>query len=61
MLHDLGELDQHTGRFSDGMLRYAETIERADSLESLAGVVREMVDDSRTVHGLVNATRERLA
>ncbi|HEV8691423.1 MAG TPA: diguanylate cyclase [Ideonella sp.] len=61
MLSELGELDQHTGRFSAGMLRYAETIERADSLESLAGVVREMVDDSRTVHGLVNATRERLA
>jgi diguanylate cyclase len=61
MLAELGELDQHTGRFSDGMLRYAQTIERADSIESLAGVVREMVDESRTVHGLVNSTRERLA
>jgi diguanylate cyclase len=61
MLGELGELDQHTGSFSDGMLRYAETIERADTLESLAGVVREMVDVSRTVHGLVSSTRERLA
>jgi len=61
MLAELGELDQHTGRFSEGMLRYAETVERADSLESLAGVVREMVDDSRAVHGLVSSTRERLA
>ncbi|MFO1336618.1 MAG: diguanylate cyclase [Burkholderiaceae bacterium] len=61
MLAELGELDQHTGRFSDGMLRYAETIERADSLESLAGVVREMVEESRAVHGLVSSTRERLA
>ena len=61
MLAELGELDQHTGRFSEGMLRYAETVERADSLESLAGVVREMVDESRTVHGLVSSTRERLA
>ena len=61
MLAELGELDQHTGRFSEGMLRYAETVERADSLESLAGVVREMVDESRAVHGLVSSTRERLA
>jgi len=61
MLSELGELGEHTGRFSDGMLRYAETIERADSLESLASVVREMVDESRSVHGLVSSTRERLA
>jgi diguanylate cyclase len=43
------------------MLRYADTIERADSLESLAGVVREMVDESRAVHGLVSETRARLS
>jgi diguanylate cyclase len=61
MLGELGELGEHTGRFSDGMLRYAETVERADSLESLASVVREMVDESRSVHGLVSSTRERLA
>jgi diguanylate cyclase len=60
MLSELGELDQHTGRFSDGMLRYAETIERADSIETLAGVVREMVEESRSVHALVSSTRERL-
>lgn len=61
MLAELGELDQHTGRFSEGMLRYADTIARADSLESLAGVVRELVEDSRSVHALVHGTRERLA
>ena len=60
MLSELGELDQHTGRFSDGMLRYAETIERADSIEMLAGVVREMVEESRSVHALVSSTRDRL-
>ncbi|MBQ0944048.1 diguanylate cyclase [Ideonella sp. 4Y16] len=60
MLAELGELDEHTGRFQDGMLRYAQTIERADSLESLAGVVREMVDESRSVHALVSSTRGRL-
>lgn len=60
MLHELGELDQHTGRLSDGMQRYMSTIEQADSLESLAGVVREMLDEGREVHGLVSSTRERL-
>lgn len=60
MLHELGELDQHTGRLSDGMQRYMTTIEKADSLESLAGVVREMLDEGREVHGLVSSTRERL-
>lgn len=60
MLAELGELDQHTGRFSEGMLRYAETVQNAQSLESLADVVREMVADSRSVHGLVSATRGRL-
>jgi len=60
MLGELGELDQQTGQFSDGMLRYADTIERAESLESLAGVVREMVAESRAVNGLVRVTRDRL-
>ena len=60
MLGELGELDQHTGRFSEGMLRYADTIERADTLEALAGMVREMVAESRDVHALVSSTRERL-
>jgi diguanylate cyclase len=60
MLGELGQLDQHTGRFSEGMLRYAHTIERADTLESLASVVRDMVDESREVHGLVQSTRQRL-
>jgi diguanylate cyclase len=60
MLSELGELDQHTGRFSDGMARYAETVEHAQSLESLADVVREMVAESRTVHALVHETRGRL-
>lgn len=60
MLHELGELDQHTGRFSEGMQRYADTIERAESLESLAGVVREMVEEGRAVHSLVSSTRARL-
>ena len=35
-------------------------IEKADSLESLAGVVREMVEESRTVQALVSQTQARL-
>ena len=60
MLHELGELGEHTGRFHDSVGRYADVIEKADSLESLAGVVREMVEESRTVQALVHQTQERL-
>jgi diguanylate cyclase len=60
MLTDLGELGQQTGRFQDSVSRYADVVESADSLESLAGVVREMVAESRAVHEVVSQTRERL-
>jgi diguanylate cyclase len=60
MLADLGELGSHTGRFRDSMDRYAGVIEGAESLESLTGLVREMVEESRTVAGLVGQTQERL-
>ncbi|HSN31464.1 MAG TPA: GGDEF domain-containing protein, partial [Ideonella sp.] len=43
MLQQVGELGTHTGRFTDNVARYAEVIDHADSLESLAGAVREMV------------------
>ena len=60
MLTDLGELGQQTGRFQDSVSRYADVVESADSLESLAGVVREMVAESRAVHEVVSQTRQRL-
>ena len=60
MLGDLGELGSQTGRFHDSVGRYASVIESADSLESLTGVVREMVDESRTVQLLVKQTQTRL-
>ena len=60
MLQELGELGQHTDRFQSSVGRYAEVIERADSLESLTGVVREMVEESRTVQALVQQTQARL-
>ncbi|MFY7866132.1 diguanylate cyclase domain-containing protein [Roseateles sp.] len=60
MLAELGELGQHTDRFQNSVGRYAAVIEKADSLESLAGVVREMVEESRSVQSLVQQTQERL-
>ncbi|HKX42997.1 MAG TPA: GGDEF domain-containing protein [Burkholderiaceae bacterium] len=60
MLAELDELGSQTGNFHDSVGRYADVIEKADSLESLAGVVREMVEESRTVHSLVQQTQARL-
>jgi diguanylate cyclase len=60
MLSELGELGSQTGRFHENVGRYAAVIEQADSLESLAGVVREMVEESRAVAELVHQTQQRL-
>ena len=60
MLSELDVLGSQTGRFHESVGRYAEVIERADTLESLAGAVREMVEESRTVQGLVVQTQRRL-
>ncbi|MES2889824.1 MAG: GGDEF domain-containing protein [Pseudomonadota bacterium] len=60
MLTELGELGSQTGRFHESVGRYADVIDKADSLESLAGAVREMVEESRTVQELVQQTQHRL-
>jgi diguanylate cyclase len=60
MLTELGELGSKTGDFHQSVGRYAEVIEGADSLESLTGVVREMVTESRAVQSLVQQTQARL-
>jgi diguanylate cyclase len=60
MLSELDELGSRTGHFHDSVGRYADVIEKADSLESLTGVVREMVEESRTVQALVQQTQARL-
>jgi diguanylate cyclase len=60
MLSDLGSLGNETGRFQGSLERYATTIEEADSLESLAGVVQDLVQESRTVSSLVAHTRDHL-
>jgi diguanylate cyclase len=60
MLSEIAELGQTTGRFQDKLVGYAETIGQADTLESLAGVVREMVTESRAVHGVIAQAQERM-
>ncbi|KGM39451.1 hypothetical protein JY96_03920 [Aquabacterium sp. NJ1] len=60
MLHEIAELGSTTDRFHTNLGRYADTIGEADSLESLAGVVREMVAESRTVQAVVSQTQTRL-
>jgi diguanylate cyclase len=60
LLSELGELGDHTGRFEQSVGRHAERIARADTLEGLAGVVRELLDDSRAVQLQVRQAQDRL-
>ena len=60
MLQEIGELGLHTGRFQDNMGRYAVAIEQADSLESLAGMVKELVEETKSVQSKVGQTQQRL-
>ena len=60
MLTELGEFSEHTGRFHANVGRHAEAIANADSLGSLADVVREMLHDSSEVQALVSQTQGRL-
>jgi diguanylate cyclase len=60
MLTELSEFSEHTGRFHDNVGRHAEAIAKADSIGSLAGVVREMLQDSKDVQSLVSQTQDRL-
>jgi len=60
MLAELRELGSHTGRFHESVGRYADVIESAESLESLTGVMRDIVEESRTVQAVVSQTQQRL-
>ncbi len=61
MLSELDDLGAHTGHFHDSVGRYAVAIGQADTLESLAGAVREMVEESRSVQSLVEQAQSRLS
>ena len=60
MLGEIAALGAQTGRFSERLGGYAEAIDRADSLDSLAGTVREMAAESRAVAEGVSQTQQRL-
>jgi diguanylate cyclase len=60
MLAELASLEEQTGQFHGNVGRHAEAIERADSLQSLAGVVRTLVEETRAVQQLVGSARERI-
>jgi diguanylate cyclase len=60
MLQEVGELGDHTGRFQMATEKHAQSIANASTLDSLAGVVKTMLADARTVHAAVGASQERL-
>ena len=60
LMAELSALGGSTGRFGDQLESYAETIEQSDSLESLASLVRHMVQESRAVQGEIASASERL-
>lgn len=60
MVQRIGELGARTGSYQDSMDRYVRVIEQADTLESLAGVVKELVDETRSVQTAVHDTHEQL-
>lgn len=60
MLQQIAVLGSTTDRFQNKLGVYAETIGTADSLESLTGIVREMVEESREVQSVVSQTQNRL-
>jgi diguanylate cyclase len=60
MLHELGEIGSRTGRFHDSVGRYADVIDHAESLESLASVVGEMLEETRSVQEIVGQSQQRL-
>ncbi len=61
MLGEIAEMGHTTGQFQSKLVGYAETIGQADSLHSLTGVVRDMVEESRAVHGVISQAQERLS
>ncbi|WP_428422624.1 diguanylate cyclase domain-containing protein [Methylibium sp.] len=61
MLDEIAALGAQTGRFSDHLDSYADAIDRAESLESLTGTVRQMVAESKAVHESVSQSQAKLA
>jgi len=64
LIHDVvvevGELGDHAGRFQLATTQHAEAIARADSLESLADVVKALLLDTRSVQGAVGRSQQKI-
>jgi diguanylate cyclase len=60
MLLEVGELGEHTGRFQQAASAHAQAIEQADSLASLADLVKALVNDTRAVQTAVKQSEDRL-
>jgi diguanylate cyclase len=60
LMSELGELGDETDRFETSLGRYADGIEKADSLDGLADMVSEMVSESRAVQQRVGNARRKL-
>jgi diguanylate cyclase len=61
MLHEVDVLGEHAGRFESATARHAEAIAGADSLDTLAGAVKALLDDTRVVQSAVQQSQSRLA
>jgi len=60
LVAELGELGGRTGRFGAQLEGYADNIEQAESLDSLASLVHDMVQQSRAVQADVAGATARL-
>ena len=60
MLLEVGELGQHAGRFQQAAAVHAQAIERADTLEGLAEVVKSLLADTRDVQTAVSRSGDKL-
>jgi len=60
MLLEMGEVGEQTGRFQQAAVKHAQAIEQADSLEGLAGVVKALIEDTRTVQTAVTRSQQKL-
>jgi len=60
MLIEVGEIGETAGRFEMATEQHADAIQKAESLEGLADVVKSMLLDARTVQTAVHASQQRL-
>ncbi len=60
MIVEVGELGEHAGRFQLATAQHVQAIERAESLQGLAEVVKTLLEDTRSVQSAVHQSQEKL-